>query len=58
VRARATALFPFAIAVFLPPAGLIIGLLQLGQEDRDLGVRLIVVASVALVVWVVLLSGV
>jgi hypothetical protein len=58
MRARANALFPFAIAVFLPPAGLIIGLLQLGQEDRDLGVRLIVVASVALVVWVVLLTGV
>ena len=58
MRARASVLFPFAIAVFLPPAGLIIGLLQLGQEDRDLGVRLIVVASVALVVWIVLLAGV
>jgi hypothetical protein len=58
VRARATAIFPFAIAVFLPPAGLILGLAQLGQEDRDLGVRLIVVASLALVVWVVLLAGI
>jgi hypothetical protein len=58
VRARATAIFPFAIAVFLPPAGLILGLSQLGQEDRELGVRLIVVASLALVVWVVLLAGI
>jgi hypothetical protein len=58
VRARATAIFPFAIAVFLPPAGLILGLVQLGQEDRDLGVRLIVVASLALVVWIVLLGGI
>jgi hypothetical protein len=58
VRARATAIFPFAIAVFLPPAGLILGLVQLSQEDRDLGVRLIVVASLALVVWIVLLGGI
>ena len=58
MRARATAIFPFAIAVFLPPAGLILGLVQLGQEDRDLGVRLIVVASLALVVWIVLLGGI
>jgi hypothetical protein len=57
VRARVTTIFPFAIAVFLPPAGLLIGLFQLSQEDRDLGIRLIVVASLALVVWILLLTG-
>jgi hypothetical protein len=56
VRARASAVFPFAIAVFLPPAGLLLGVMQYTQEDRDLGVRLIVVAVLAAIVWVLLLS--
>ena len=55
MRARATAVFPFAIAVFLPPAGLLLGLVQYTQEDRDLGVRLIVVAAIASAVWALLL---
>jgi hypothetical protein len=55
VRARATAIFPFAIAVLLPPAGLLLGLAALAQGDGDLGVRLLVVASLAAVVWAVLL---
>jgi hypothetical protein len=56
VRARATEIFPFAIAVFLPPAGLILGLLALSQEDRELGIRLIIVSILAAVVWVLLLA--
>ena len=47
---RATALFPFAIAVVLPPAGAIIGILALGT-DRELGIRLIVVAVLAALIW-------
>lgn len=47
---RATALFPFAIAVVLPPAGALIGILALGT-DRELGIRLIVVAVLAALVW-------
>lgn len=50
-----SSIFPFAIAVVLPPAGLIIGLSQL-QQDRELGVRLIVTALLATVVWVLLLT--
>ena len=57
MRARATSIFPFAIAVFLPPAGLILGMIQLGQQDRDLGIRLIIVASLAALVWVLLLTA-
>ena len=53
---RATSLFPFAIAIVLPPAGLILGLLNL-QQDRDLGVRLIVVSLLAALVWVLLFVG-
>lgn len=56
MRDRATAVFPFAIAVFLPPAGLLLGVMQYAQEDRDLGVRLIVVAVLAAVVWALLLA--
>jgi hypothetical protein len=47
-------IFPFAIAIVLPPAGLIIGLAQL-QQDRELGARLIATALLAAVVWVLLL---
>jgi hypothetical protein len=47
---RATALFPFAIAVVLPPAGAVIGVIALGQ-DRELGIRLIVVAVLAALIW-------
>lgn len=50
---RLSSLFPFAIAVILPPAGLIIGLAAL-QKERELGVRLIAVALLAAVVWVLL----
>jgi hypothetical protein len=48
--------FPFAIAVVLPPAGLILGLAAL-QEDRELGVRVIVVSVLAAVVWALLFLG-
>lgn len=54
---RAAEIFPFAIAVVIPPAGLLIGLLQLSQDDRNLGLRIIVVALLAAVVWALLLTG-
>jgi hypothetical protein len=54
---RASSLFPFGIAVVLPPAGLILGLLSLQQEERDQGVRLIVVALLAALVWVLLFAA-
>lgn len=48
---RASQLFPFGIAVVLPPAGLILGLLNIQQDEKELGVRLIVVSVLAAVVW-------
>jgi hypothetical protein len=54
VLERATALFPFAVAVVLPPAGALIGLFTL-RDDRELGIRLIVVAALAAVVWTLLI---
>jgi hypothetical protein len=54
---RASSLFPFGIAVVLPPAGLILGLLNLQQGNRELGIRLILVALLAAVVWVLLFVG-
>ena len=48
--------FPFAIAVVLPPAGLIVGLAAL-QEDRVLGLRVIAVAVLAAVVVALLFLG-
>jgi hypothetical protein len=51
---RASTLFPFGIAVVLPPAGLMLGLLNIQQDQRDLGIRLILVSVLAAVVWVLL----
>jgi hypothetical protein len=57
MRDRLVEIFPFAIAIVMPPAGLIIGLLQMTQEDRGLGLRIVVVALIAAVVWVLLLTS-
>jgi hypothetical protein len=54
---RATGLFPFGIAVVLPPAGLLLGLLNLQQGNRVLGLRLILVSVLAAVIWVLLFVG-
>lgn len=51
---RASSLFPFGVAVVLPPAGLILGLLNIQQDDRELGFRLIAVSVLAAIVWVLL----
>jgi hypothetical protein len=51
---QANRVFPFAIAVVLPPAGIIIGLAAM-QQDRDLGLRLLLTAALAAVIWVLLL---
>jgi hypothetical protein len=56
VSGRLSSLFPFVIAVILPPAGLILGLAAL-REERDLGIRLIAVALLAALVWVLLFVG-
>jgi hypothetical protein len=47
---RAAALFPFAIAVVLPPAGALMGILAL-ERDREFGIRMILVAVLAAIVW-------
>lgn len=51
---RLAELFPFLIAVLLPPAGVLLGLTQL-QRERELGIRLIVVSLLAALVWVLLI---
>jgi hypothetical protein len=54
---RASSLFPFGIAVVLPPAGFLLGILNLMQENRVLGIRLILVSLLAAVIWVLLFIG-
>ena len=54
---RVSGIFPFGIAIVLPPAGLILGLLNISQDNRDLGIRLIVVSVLAAVVWVLLFAA-
>jgi uncharacterized membrane protein YozB (DUF420 family) len=54
VGERASSLFPFGIAIVLPPAGVLIGLLNIQQGDREQGMRLIAVALLAAIVWVLL----
>lgn len=55
MRARATATFPFAIAIILPPAGLLLGVAAVSDGDREFGARLMVVAVVAAAIWTFLL---
>jgi hypothetical protein len=54
VGERASNLFPFGIAVVLPPAGVLLGLLNIQQGERDLGMRLIAVSVLAAILWVLL----
>ena len=54
---RLAAYIPFIIAVLLPPAGLVLGLIGL-QEERDRGIRLIVISLIAAVVWALLFLSV
>ena len=54
---RASTLFPFGIAVVLPPAGLLLGILNLLQDNRELGIRLVLVSLLAAVIWVLLFVG-
>lgn len=48
---RAAIYIPFVLAVLFPPVGLILGLIGLQGEDRDTGVRLLIVSVLAAVVW-------
>jgi hypothetical protein len=57
VGEQANRIFPFAIAVVLPPAGFVMGLVAM-QQDRDLGLRLLLTAALAAVIWVLLLLSV
>ena len=47
---RAAIYVPFALAVLFPPVGVVLGAIGL-KEDRDTGMRLIVVSLLAAVVW-------
>jgi hypothetical protein len=51
----ASRIFPFAIAVLLPPAGVLVGLAAVQQERREFGLRVIVVSVLAAVVWALLI---
>jgi hypothetical protein len=55
IRERAAIYFPFGIAVALPPAGFILGLAAYSEGKHDLGMRIMVTAAVAAVIWVTLL---
>jgi hypothetical protein len=54
---RASTFFPFGIAIVLPPAGVLLGILNLLQENRVLGIRLILVSLLSAVIWVLLFVG-
>lgn len=47
MKDRIVAWFPFVIAVLLPLAGLVYGLIRMSAGERDLGLRVVIVAVVA-----------
>lgn len=52
--AWASAVFPFAIAAALPPAGLVLGIFAL-EDERGHGWEIIGVSIVAAIVWALVL---
>lgn len=54
---RISTIFPFGIAIALPPAGLLLGLLNISQDKREAGIRLIAVSVLAAIAWVLLFAG-
>ncbi|HEV7769376.1 MAG TPA: hypothetical protein VGO66_01825 [Solirubrobacterales bacterium] len=50
---RLSAYFPFILAMLLPPVGVLLGVIEM-QQDRELGMRIVVVALLAVVVWTLL----
>ena len=57
MKERAAEIFPFAIAVVLPPAGLVLGLFAM-ENDRGLGTRICGAAIAGAVLWAVVLLSV
>jgi hypothetical protein len=49
--------FPYLIAFFLPLAGLVLGIVQLSNGDRDRGVRIIATAVLGGSLLLLLLYG-
>jgi hypothetical protein len=54
VQERAGLVLPFVIAVLMPPAGLLLGLVATA-EDRALGLRIVGVSILAGAIWALLL---
>jgi uncharacterized membrane protein YqaE (UPF0057 family) len=53
---RLSAYFPFILAILLPPVGVMLGVIEM-QQDREVGMRIVVVAILAAVVWALLFLG-
>lgn len=47
MRAQSAAWFPFVLAILLPIAGLIYGIIQISGGERDTGTRVVIVAVLA-----------
>ena len=50
---RLSEYFPFILAVLLPPVGVLLGAVEM-QRDREAGMRIVAVALLAAIVWVLL----
>lgn len=54
VKAQLAARMPYIIAVLLPPAGVLLALVELQDGHREAAMRLIAVSLLAAIVWVLL----
>lgn len=57
MRERAAAIFPFAIAVAFPPAGLLLAAASAVDGDRDMGLRIALAAVVGVCFWALILTS-
>lgn len=49
--------FPFVLAVLVPLAGFVYGVVQYSAGERNTGVRLIALSLIASVIWVLVFVG-
>lgn len=58
MKQRANVFFPYAIALALPPAGAVLAAAAYSNDDdRDLGVRLLITAVLGACVWGIVLAA-
>ncbi|MBJ7328421.1 MAG: hypothetical protein JHC95_00900 [Solirubrobacteraceae bacterium] len=58
IKERLVAFFPYAIAIVLPLAGIFLALWRFIENDREMGIYLLLVSLVSGLIWLIALGAV